>query len=52
MVECGILYRNYKINGFGEERRALFVPFKLKEMFIHKNHDIPSAGHFGWRKTL
>ena len=36
MVECGILYLNYKINGFGEELRALFVPFRLKVMFLHK----------------
>ena len=21
-------------------------------MFLHMNHDLPSAGHFGWRKTL
>ena len=47
-----ILHRQYRVNGFGDERNVIMVPEKLKEYFLYKNHDWPSAGHFGWQKTL
>ena len=50
-LKNGLLHRNYIVNGF-DMRCVLFVPNQLKETFLHMNHDLPSAGHFGWRKTL
>ncbi|KAI6646875.1 hypothetical protein LOD99_9144 [Oopsacas minuta] len=51
-LENGLLFRTYRINGFEERRTVIFVPTKLMNFFLHKNHDIPGSGHFGWQKTF
>ena len=47
-----LLCREYQTDGFGEQIKVIVVPEELKNYFLFKNHDIPSAGHRGWRKTL
>ena len=48
----GLLCREYDIEGFGIGKNVVVGPEELKEKFIYHYHDLPSAGHLGWRKTL
>ena len=48
----GISCREYEADRFGVARRVIVGPDEMKESFLHQNHDSPSAGHQGWRKTL
>ena len=48
----GMLCREYQVNGFGEIQSAIVVPTMMKQTFLPKCHDLLSAGHQGWQKTL
>ena len=48
----GLLCREYDVEGFGVTRNVIVGPNELKETFLYHHHDLPCAGHQGWRKTL
>jgi hypothetical protein len=50
-IRTGILYRKFT-DGDGAVRWQLIVPKKKQKEVIHYHHDIPSAGHLGYEKTL
>lgn len=48
----GILYRRWEEPDGREVRHLLLAPKSIQEEILRSLHDLPTAGHFGVKKTM
>ena len=52
LIKDGVLYRQYTQPLTVEKNIIPIAPFSLRASYLQQFHDAPSAGHFGFAKTL
>ena len=52
VMKEGVLYRRMDAPGYDQCKEVLVVPSSLKSFYMQQCHDIPSAGHQSFQKTL
>jgi hypothetical protein len=52
VVRDGLLYRKWESRGGQKTTLQLIIPRHPTDEVLRAPHDAPSAGHFGYRKTL